>query len=220
MMNPLGLNSDFGALFENDNCGSSVVSVARLKTVVLCAIWLFAPAPTSADPITFQNHPVGAFAGDAVALSTDGVTVVFAGLGLHIRDIEGFGFPSGASRVLSTAGDVEPITATFAGGFTTDFIQIRNWLSGTYTSEVDTIRMSAFDASHTLLGTIVSSNHFISLTFPGMAMVSFDDFRHGEGYVIDDFTIQPVPEPATLLLVGVGAVGLVANRRRRNEPRS
>ena len=67
--------------------------------------------------------------------------------------------------------DLAQITATlvFPQGVTTDFVQIRNWVSGVYSSEVDTIRMTAYDASGVELATITSSAEFISLTAPGIA---------------------------------------------------
>ena len=82
--------------------------------------------------------------------TTGSADVNFVGAGLRIRDISSFGFPAGASRVISTdPTDLAQITATlvFPQGVTTDFVQIRNWVSGVYSSEVDTIRMTAYDAS-------------------------------------------------------------------------
>ena len=176
-----------------------------------------------ADPITFQDQPVGVYPGGTVALPIDGTTVVFAGAGLRIRDVEFFNnrpiqkFPHGASRVLSTDGDIQTITATFAGGFTSDFVGMTNWLSGVYKKgEIDTIRMSAFDSTNMLLGTVVSSDLFISFASPGIAKVTFEDASGGGGgYLLDDFRLSPVPEPGTFLLVGTGVAALVTSRRRR-----
>jgi PEP-CTERM motif len=219
MIDPVSLFSHFGAAIEKRRYGSSGVRAATRGIALVAAISVFTCAPASADTITFQDQAVGRYADDAVTLITGGVTTMFSGVGLRIRDLTELGFPPGSSRALTTTGDVEPITATFASGFTTDFVQIRNWLSGIYTDEVDTITMSAFDSSQALLGRVVSSNQFISLAVPGIAIVTFDDARHGDGYLIDDFTFRasPVPEPATILLVGAGVASLLSNRHRRRK---
>jgi hypothetical protein len=103
----------------------------------------------------------------------------------------------------------DAITATFEGGFTTDFVQIRNWIAGVYSPEVDTITMSAFDPSNALLGTVISSGEFISLAFPDIAKVVFDDV--GTGYLIDEFQFnvtvpEPVPEPASPTLFALAVL--------------
>ena len=214
MSNLCGSCSQLSAVTENSQYRSGVVRLA-LPLVAVVGICVFA-TPTSADTITFQDQPFGQYPGGAVSLGSGDTTVLFTGLGLQIRDISGL-FPPAASRVLSTSGDVQPIIATFSEGFSTDFVRIRNWISGVYTDEVDTITMSAFDSSDALLGTVESSDQFISLAFRGIAKVTFDDLNDGRGYVIDDFTFDanPVPEPTSLLLLGVGGAAALVKRRRR-----
>jgi sugar lactone lactonase YvrE len=150
------------------------------------------PGVAGLSTITFQDQAVGSYEGGTVTLSAGGVDVTFSGSGLLIRDL-GASFPAGASRVLSTApSDLQPITATltFPEGVTADFVQIRNWISGVYTPEADTIVMSAYNASGELLGTVTSSSEFISLAFPGMAKITFDDIDDATGYVIDEFVFR------------------------------
>jgi hypothetical protein len=139
--------------------------------------------------ITFQDQPVGPYPNGSVTISAGGVPVTFSGTGLHIRDLTADGFPPGSSRALSTPSDLEPITAIvdFGEGVSVNFVQIRNWISGVYTPEVDTIVMSAYDGSNNLLGTVTSSAEFISLAFPGIKRVVFDDVSNSTGYVIDEF---------------------------------
>ena len=206
--------SQLSAVTVNSQYRPPVVRLA-LPLVAVVGICVFA-TPTSADTITFQDQPVGEYPGGAVSLVDGDTNVLFTGLGLQIRDISGV-FPPAASRVLSTSADAQTITATFSEGFSTDFIRIRNWISGIYTEEVDAIAMSAFDSSDALLGTVVSSDQFISLAFRGIAKVTFDDLNDGRGYVIDDFTFEanPVPEPTSLLLLGGGAAAALVTRRRR-----
>ena len=144
--------------------------------------------PVASGLITFQDQPIGTYPGATVTITAGGVPVTFSGTGLQIRDIADLGFPPGSSRTLSTPVDLEPITAIvdFGEGVTVNFVQIRNWISGVYTTEVDTIVMSAYDASNNLLGTVTSSAEFISLAFPGIKRVVFDDVND-TGYLIDEF---------------------------------
>jgi hypothetical protein len=54
-------------------------------------------------------------------------------------------------------------------------------------------------------------NHFAVLLSTGPQDVYFDELRYGT--TLGD--VVPVPEPATLGLMALGGVGLVAMRRRR-----
>jgi hypothetical protein len=155
-----------------------------------------------------------------VPIAAGFTSVLFTGPGLQIRELSG-PFPSDASRVLSTTGDAGLITASFAPGFTTSFVQITNWIHGGFTEEIDTIVISAFDLSNTLLGTVTGSNALVGLSFPGIARVTFDDQNDGRGFVLDNFTFtaEPVPEPGSLLLFGTAAGTLLAWLRVKR-PRS
>jgi len=166
------------------------------------------PITVLRDVIDFQDQPVGSYAGGTVTICclarsapsgspAGGVDVTFTGAGLLIRDL-GSQFPAGASRVLSTApSDLQPITATLGGGVTTNFVQIHNWINGRYTGEVDTIKMTAYDAAGNEIASVTSSNEFISISSPdiGIAKVTFDDVpvNGNDGYVLDEFQIVPPP---------------------------
>ena len=99
---------------------------ARAVAIVLLVVCGFAVAPAQAALIDFQDQPLGPYLGDIVTLTTQGVSVTFSGMDLMIRDIvQPQGRPPGASRVMWTYITYDAITATFEGGFTTDFVQIR-----------------------------------------------------------------------------------------------
>ena len=168
------------------------------------------PITVMRDIIDFQDQALGSYPGDNVTIcclarnapsapTTGSADVNFVGAGLRIRDLTPFGLPAGASRVLSTDPiDLAQITATlvFPEGVTTDFVQIRNWLHNARPagSEVDTIVMTAYNASGAQLATVTSSAEFISLSVPlgGIARVTFDDVNNS-GYVIDEIQIYSPP---------------------------
>lgn len=186
------------------------------RSLIIASSIAIAPL-ANASLIDFQGEPVGAYAGDTTTLLVDGTNVRFSGLGLQIRDLTP-AFPPDSSRVLSSLFDGQEITMELLGGATTNSLTFHNWISGVYTSEVDTIYVQAFDAANNLLGSVTSSDEFISLNFTGMARITFDDFTAGDGYVLDDFqyTVTAVPEPATWALMLVGLGSLVSIHRRKH----
>jgi hypothetical protein len=188
---------------------------AKLRYVAaFAALGMFLSLPAAAAVIDFQSEAVGPYAGDTVTLSAGSVSVMFSGLELNIRDLTPT-FPAGSSRVLSTRFDGEPITAEFLGGVTTDSVQIRNWISGVYTGEVDTIKIDAYDVADVLIGSVTSSAEFITINAVGIAKLIFDD-PDGTGYVLDEFTFdaEVVPEPSSYGLMAVGAALVTWIRRR------
>ncbi|TXI27179.1 MAG: PEP-CTERM sorting domain-containing protein [Nitrosomonas oligotropha] len=186
------------------------------RSLVIASSIAAAPL-ANASLIDFQGEPVGTYAGNTTTLLVDGTSVRFSGLGLQIRDLTPV-FPSESSRVLSSLHDGQEITMELLGGATTNSLTFHNWISGVYTSEVDTIFVQAFDVANSLLGSVTSSDEFINLNFTGMARITFDDFTAGDGYLLDDFqyTVTAVPEPATwaLMLFGLGGLVSIHHRKR------
>lgn len=63
-------------------------------------------------------------------------------------------------------------------------------------------------------------NEFLSLAFAGIESVTFSS-NMPAALTVDDIVYgdrpdAPVPEPASLLLLGTGIAGLAARRRRKN----
>lgn len=185
-------------------------SIAGLACTLLMSV---APM-ASAAIIDFQSESLGTYAGGTANLTVDGINVRFSAGGLNTRDIASYGFPAGSSRVLSSSGDSQPITLEFLDGATVSNLNFRNWISGVYTSEVDTIMAMAYDTSNNLLGSVTSSSEFVTLGFNGIAKVVFDDVD--TGYVLDEiqWRSQNIPEPGSLALLALGAAGLGFSRKR------
>lgn len=99
-------------------------------------------------------------------------------------------------------------------------------------SEENAVTFSVYDASQNLLVSATEPGisgpgdfpeGYVDVTFNGMA--SYAEFNFSplhSSYIIDNFEgifgsseIDPVPEPATLLLIGAGLLGVVSVKRRK-----
>jgi hypothetical protein len=98
-------------------------------------------------------------------------------------------------------------------------------MAGGYVTGNKNVTLTAYASDNSVLGTASTGganyigaitgllpNIFLSVTAPGIAYVQFSDT--GNTYVVDDFTLQPIPAPGAILLGGIG-VGVVSWLRRR-----
>jgi hypothetical protein len=210
---------------------------------LICALSIIAllalPVPAAADTITFESLTdlegvTNQFAGLGLTFAnatvlTSGIVNPFSllnscgGAPGSLNDID-FPAHSGCNVVLDDGGAMRidfsaPITA-FSGFFT----------------YVSPLTLEAFDASDVLLGTATSlfaenfassanaPNELLALSFSGIRSILITGDPFGGSFTLDDldFTpqadtgppVNPVPEPATLYLVGFGAAGLWAKSKR------
>jgi hypothetical protein len=189
---------------------------------VLVLLLLALPARTLADSITFSELPTQ----PANGLTFLGVTFGFRIGVLDSPDARfnaevpaGLAFIQGAALEGTTLGT---LTLDFAAP--TPLLQFGVALSS-FDALTSGITVELFDATlqplgvftlNTTPGLSFSEGQFSFFGVPvGRAVINFNPAA--ARFAIDNLTFTPVPEPATLLLLGIGALGLVASRQRRRK---
>ena len=82
------------------------------------------------------------------------------------------------------------------------------------------LRMQAYDASNLLVATDTKTSQagsYVQLSIAGVGItrVTLERLSGSTAWVFDDLTFNPVPEPSTLALAGIGAFALLARGVRR-----
>jgi hypothetical protein len=202
-------------------------SIVHLKLTKLLAGPLFAlifstSGNVAAVLIDFDTAPLGPIA-----------VGQFAGLGVTFGNTSVFSqapfFTSSPNSIISTSGGVlfgipDAVTASFASPVTSVGIQgINIGFNG--------LELDAFDAANVLVGSAVvfgtteggtaggGAGEIFGLSVSGAGITHVRIYQvfttFNDTIVLDDFQFA-APEPATLLLLGLGLAGMAFNRRQRS----
>ena len=199
-----------------------------LGAIVVAVSVLAAPLPAAATVIFFDDfsaNPIGVPAASLVNWSIDRGTVDVVGTGSFASlcaggpspsrcvDLDGTG-TSGAGKI----SHVEPSLGS--GQYRISFYLQAN--DRGYAPDSVTVTFGPYSEVFTLpsLGNNLDSWLFFSRDVsyagpPGLTLTFDHAGGDNVGILLDNVTIEAVPEPATLLLLGSGLTGLALRRRRR-----
>jgi hypothetical protein len=199
------------------------------RSLFLCltavAFLTLAQGEARADEVTIAGSTTGSFSG-----TTTGLT--FAGNSFSVTTEAGFAALSGTDRLgtFQQAPNAGPLSGTFTLNITFSLPSgIAGGQGATYTATVtgsvgaddEGGALLVFDnasRSQTFTFSNGEANGSFTLTLPDFVPVTSGDFAELQGRITGSQT--PIPEPATMLLLGTGVAGVAARVRKRRKARA
>jgi hypothetical protein len=184
----------------------------KLRTLVMAGV-LAASCATAAHANTIDFSGFASGDSGLSTLALGDVTFSVPGGTIYVYRPGDFG-------AFATSGGLCALTGHCETDWTLSFAYTVTNLAfeAAFYQDFDSVVVSAFDGA-TLVGSVhVASDGAYDFGAAHITSLVFDDSSTGDGFGFGDFSFDPVsapvPEPATLLLLGSGLCGAAYRRRR------